>query len=138
MKKRLISVLLACVLLPIFLSSPAAAISTRASAQIARYSTNAKAIDGKIAVGFSIGGTRRMNSIGAEEILIYAQVGSRWVLEESFDQDDAGMSRSDANAYANTIYYSGTSGTYYKIVVTVFAEDSSGSDSRTETHYVTL
>ena len=47
------------------------------------------------------------------------------------------MSDTDTYTYANTVYYDGTSGTYYKIVITVFAEDDAGSDSRTETHYVT-
>lgn len=39
--------------------------------------------------------------------------------------------------FEKDIFYSGKSGTEYKIEVTVFAQDSSGSDSRTQTFYVT-
>ena len=138
MKRKSFCLVLVGMLFAAYFVVPVSAISTRASAQIMRYSTDAKAVgNGRIAMKFSILGTDIMDTIGAKRIQIYSQVGGRWVITEIYSQDDAGMSDTDTYTYANTVYYDGTIGTYYKIVITVFAEDDAGSDSRTETHYVT-
>ena len=73
-----------------------------------------------------------MTQIGAERIVIYYRVGGSWVVADSLDKDDTGMSTGNAYYYGNTIYYNGVSGTDYQIEITIFAEDSSGYDSRTK------
>ena len=78
-----------------------------------------------------------MKELGAEEIVIYRRSGSKWIEADSYDKNDAGMTKSNVYRYKNTVTFDGTSDVEYKIVVTVFAEDSSGYDSRTKTHYVT-
>lgn len=135
--KKIISIFLAVlVILRLFTVPTAAAIESRASEQIAMYNTNAIAAgNGELAIKFSIYGNDIMNNIGAKEIKIYH--GSKWQFCDTYTEDDAGMCTSSDYKYTNTIVYSGTAGTYYKVVVTVFAEDANGSDSRTETHYVT-
>lgn len=139
MKKRLsVIFLLGLLLCNLFVIPAAAAADMRASEQIYRYNSNAAAIgNGEIAVNFSITAKSKMDEIGAETIRIYAQSGRQWILVKSYYSDDDGMSSADTNYFSNTIYYSGIAGTYYKIDVTVFAENSAGSDSRTDTRYVT-
>lgn len=53
------------------------------------------------------------------------------------DRYDSGMSTKDDYYFGNELYYTGTPGKEYKVEVTVFAENSSGYDSRTRTFNVT-
>lgn len=136
MKKIISTFLAVLIILSLFTVPTAAAIELRASEQIAMYTTNAFATgNGELAIEFSIYGNGTMNNIGAKEIKIYH--GNRWEFCDTYTQNDAGMCTTNKVMYDNIIVYSGTAGTYYKVVVTVFAENANGSDSRTETHYVT-
>lgn len=47
------------------------------------------------------------------------------------------MSDRNSRGYINTIYIDGEVGSYYKVIVTIFAEDENGRDAREETFYVT-
>ena len=68
----------------------------------------------------------------------YSQNGSSWTFEDSYGQYDSGMSISNNYTFDNTVYYQGTSGVKYKVVVTLFATNSSGTtDTRNYTLYVT-
>ena len=128
---RAISILL---LVACFLHLSAYA-TTRASDQIFAYDAEAVACGGgKVAIGFSIEGTDIMNSLGASKIRIYEPNGH---LAEVFLKSDDGMTASNKIFYGHTMYFYGTSGVEYKIIVTVFAEDDNGSDSRNITCYVT-
>lgn len=138
MKKIKSTFLAALVVLCFFALPTAVATETepRASEQITTYATGVyPAGNGELAIEFSISSRGIMSKIGAKEIKIYH--GNRWVFCDTYTQNDDGMCTTNDYAYDNTIVYSGTAGTYYKVVVTVFAENGSGSDSRTETHYVT-
>lgn len=128
---RIASVLL----LMLYILSISAHAATRASDQIFGYEAEAVACgNGKIAIGFSIEGTGFMNSIGAEKIYIYEPNGR---LAGFFLKSDEGMTASNKVSHGATMYFSGTPGVEYKVVVTVFAEDDRGSDSRKITCYVT-
>ena len=59
------------------------------------------------------------------------------MVAETFDEDDPGMSDYNAMAYLNVISCDCDPGTEYKVVVTIFAVNSAGRDSRTHTYYVT-
>ena len=132
-KTRLVSLGLLLILAfscPVFAESGA---DLRASEQLRSYSMYATAVgNGRIAITFSVDGNRKMTQIGAERIVIYYRVGGSWVVADSLDKDDTGMSTGNAYYYGNTIYYNGVSGTDYQIEITIFAEDSSGYDSRTK------
>lgn len=137
MKKRIIPVCLVLVFMLCLLTFPASALLEE-SKYLSSYRVDAIArADGQIAIEASVRGTRMMDQIGIRRISIYAQSGNIWLPAGSFDSEDEGMSVSDNVHYGNTIYFTATSGTYYQIFVTIFAEDSSGSDSRTEICYVT-
>ena len=133
--KTCFTMVLVCALL--MSMSPFAA--ARASEQIANYDIDVATVSGgKIAIKFSVTGTNFMNRLGAESIYIYERGTVGWTVAEKFDADDTNMTRSNVAKYGNTIYFYGESGTEYRIIVTIFAEDKNGdSDSRSRTFTVT-
>ena len=93
---------------------------------------------GKIAVNFSVTTSGIVSRLGAQSMKFYSQNGSSWTFEDSYGQYDSGMSISNNYTFDNTVYYQGTSGVKYKVVVTLFATNSSGTtDTRNYTLYVT-
>lgn len=109
--------------------------SARASDQIRSYLMQAKSDDENIYVNFSVTGNGGMDRIGCESIYIYDR--SSGDLVKSFDENDTGMSRSNTARYANMITADCEVGTSYRVEVTIFAEDSAGRDTRSQTFYVT-
>ena len=47
------------------------------------------------------------------------------------------MTRRFGASHTNSIYFDSEKGVEYKVVVTIFAEDDDGRDSRSKTFYVT-
>jgi len=116
------------------LSIVASAAVTRASPFISDYEINAKACGGgQIAIDFSVFGNARMSRIGALEIIVYQKSGSSWNIKHTYDEYDTGMAVSNAPEYGNTIYYDGTVGATYMVEVTIFARNSAGEDTRSQT-----
>ena len=132
-KFRFVSMLLVCAIL---LSSVAFGAQLRASDQIRSYSVNIAPTSGnRLAIAFSIAGTKSMQLIGAKTITVYEKNGSSWVYVAGYAQNGSGMTGSNTFSYGNTIYYNATAGKEYKVTVTLFARDSSGNeDSRTLTY----
>lgn len=131
---RICAVLL--VLCSIFTSS-ALATEVRASEQIRSYEMNVvQNGGGQLEIYFMIDGKNIMKRIGARSIAVYEPSGTVWSKVVSYNQDDAGMSVSNDFHHSNSILFNGTIGVQYQVVITVFAQDSSGSDSRTQTFYV--
>ena len=130
-KKRIVALFTAVVFM--FLMSVSAA--ARASDQISAYDIKVTPSSGELKIFFHVNGAGMMNELGCESIYVY-EVGN--VLpEKSWDEDDAGMTRKNGGAYSNTIYFDSEKGVEYKVVVTIFAEDDDGRDSRSKTFYVT-
>lgn len=137
MRKNRFFALACAALCALLLTVPAFAAVTRASDQIDRYTITATAKTGKIEIVFSVTGSKTMDKLGCESIYIYKAVGSGWSCTDSFSEDDTGMSKSNTRTYKNTITWDSEAGTEYRVVVTVFAEDSAGRDTRTQTFTVT-
>lgn len=116
---------------------PTYATEMRASDQITHYSIDVSSSSGEIDVEVSVKGIGISSKIGCESIKVYEKSGSRWVLAESLDEDDPGMSEKNTLFYLNVISCDCDPGTEYKVVVTIFAVNSAGRDSRTHTYYVT-
>lgn len=135
--KKSIAFILA-IIFTTMLTTIAVAAETRASTLIFSHSCVASAeADGEIKVTFSITGKKIMSRIGAQSMYFYVKDGNTWKLEKSYGQYAAGMSTTNKATYDNTITYQGTAGAQYKIVVTLFVENSEGAtDSRTYTKYV--
>lgn len=137
MKNFRLATLILAVISVCLLTVPAFAAEARASEQIRSYSIDVATTVGSINTKFSVTGNGIMDKVGCESIKVYEKSGSSWILTESLDEDDAGMSRSNYQAHINTIYCDGESSVDYKVVVTVFAENSAGRDTRSKTVYVT-
>lgn len=116
---------------------PTHATEMRASDQISRYSIDVSSSSSEINIEMSVRGIGTSSKIGCESIEVYEKSGSRWVLAESLDEDDPGMSEKNTLFYLNVISCDCNPGTEYKVVVTIFAVNSAGRDSRTHTYYVT-
>lgn len=138
MKKfvRIFSLILIAVLI---LSIPAYATEERASLYISSYSMDVlPAGNGKLAVEFAIAGTRQMSAVGVESITIYRINGSSRIEVAEFNRNDTNMIATNSAFHAGTKYYQGIPGEEYKVTVTLFAENSSGYDSRTENFILTV
>lgn len=138
-KSRVISLLLliACMLT---ITVNAQGVVPYASDQIDAYDGDAISCgNGRLAIEFSIEGTDIMKKIGSSKIAIYEKYGKDgWMIVEVLTEKDEGMTVSGRNSYSKTMYYNGTAGTQYKVVITVFATDYNNvKDSRTVTRYVT-
>ncbi|MCI8304224.1 MAG: hypothetical protein HFF52_06310 [Lawsonibacter sp.] len=135
-KKKILALVCICVCL-ISLAAPAFASEVRASDQIRSYRLDTVVTEGAVHVEFSITGKYIMDKIGCQSIFLYEKVGSSWKLIAEKDEDDYGMSNTNKINHANTITFAGTAGVEYKVVVTVFAKNSAGRDSRAQIFYVT-
>lgn len=131
---RILSLALAVVML---LSVPAFAIGYRASDQLAIHTISISANPGEIYIYTSVTGTDTMNKIGCESIEIYRQVGSYWVTDYAYDEDDDHMSNTNSMFYTYSHSFNSIEGAYYMVEVTVFAEDDEGRDTRSKTVYLT-
>ena len=78
-----------------------------------------------------------MTCLGAESLIVREKVGNVWKIVLTYDRDDSGMTSSNAFMHNGVLYYPGTSGTQYMVEATLFAENSSGYDSRLRVVYVT-
>lgn len=89
---------------------------------------------GNIVVEFSIGAKDYMSKLGASSIVIQKKEGTSWTDVSTISGSTAnGMLTTDKVNYSSSITYHGTVGKEYRAVVTLYAEDSNGSDSRTIT-----
>lgn len=126
------------VALSIMLSVPALANTARASDQISSHDLTATATGGgNFEVYFSVHGTGIMTCLGAESLIVREKVGSVWKIIQTYDRNDDGMTSSNDYLHYATLYCPGTSGTQYMVEATLFAENSSGYDSRLRVVYVT-
>ena len=132
MTKKRIAALFTAVVFMFLMSVSAAA---RASDQIVDYNIKVTPSSGELRIYFHVTGTGMMNELGCESIYVY-EVGDLTPVE-SFDEYDTGMSRRNGASQTNSIYFDSEKGVEYKVVVTIFAEDDDGRDSRSKTFYVT-
>lgn len=133
-KNKIISVIL---ILALLLSLPALAVEDRASDQISRRDITVTPLSGQIAVKATVVGLGSMLKIGCESIYVYELVNSRWVLSDWLTEEDAGMVSTNVAGHMGNYYFNSNAGTEYRVSVTIFAENSAGRDSRTDTFYVT-
>lgn len=109
--------------------------AARASDYFVVYSTNATSPEkGKIAIDFGVFAKRDMQSIGAKKIVIQEKNGSTWTdVATKNGTIYNGLLDSNVDSYSSTYTYAGTSGKTYRAIVTVYAKDALGDDSRTVT-----
>ena len=105
----------------------------RASDYLTYYAAYAlTASNGGVTIEFEVEGTGRMNHVGASYIVVQEKVGTKWIgVSTYFGSTSNGMLAQNAYSHISSITYNGTSGKVYRALVTVYAENSSGDDSRT-------
>jgi len=134
MKKKFLGFCLLVFTLSFLLSVPALATDTRASDQIRDYYIDAYACGGgQIEIDFYVKGNSQMQRLGAFDIAIYEKSGSSWSVKRTYSEFSDGMAVNNASEYSNSIFYDGTVGATYKVEVTIFARNSAGTDTRSQT-----
>ena len=134
--KRAFSLILSIICI-VTLCIPVCAVETRASDQIAVYGIDVTPHSGYFSVFFTVTGPGYVDKIGCESIYFYKMVDSVWVPISSLTrlENDPGMSSLNDYEYTNNLRFSSESGEAYKIVVTIFSENSKGRDTRSKVFY---
>ena len=135
-RMRIISLLVALTCLFVF-TVPASASETRESAQLTAYRMEIRSVKDTIDIYFNVAANGIANKLGCETIYVYRDFGLYWAIVDFYDEDDPGMSSTNAFMYGNTISSECVAGEDYKIEVTIYAENNKGRDTRTKTFYVT-
>lgn len=107
------------------------------SAQIGAYEMDVSAGSGTLDTEFDVTGNGPVNKLGCESIYVYRWTGTGWTYVTSRLEDDEGMSKTNSGYHTEVIYIGCTAGVEYKVVVTIFAENDAGRDTRTEAFYLT-
>lgn len=135
MRKSLISLTLALILLASMLSMPAHA-SVTSSPYLQYYSVYFSNTGNTIKVNYIVQGTEKMDKVGVTEIYLYERVSSNddWSLVMTWLSSDPNymstMIGTNTTSKVDKVSYAGTSTYQYKAYVTVYAEKNGGSDSR--------
>jgi hypothetical protein len=132
MKKRIFSIISAILLLSMVFTTAASAGVLRASQYFSSYSVgaDANAGTGKVRISFSVVATGTSTKVGASSIVIQRKSGSTWSNVQTYNSTTTtSLMGSNSTAYANSVTYSGTSGYEYRANVTLYVQQSSGSES---------
>lgn len=132
MKKRLLSFLLVLVILS---SLTVVFASTRASQYLDSYGGVLGADgDGVMTLSFTVNGTRRMDVVGAQEIVVEEKMGTRWFTYAIFSVEDHPEFYSYSKSSHDADFsFNGVPGVTYRVVMTAYAELNGGSDTGTVT-----
>lgn len=118
------------------ISAPVQALAAeaRASAWFTGYGASIVASgNGKINVEFRVVGTGTMTKLGASTIDIYKSNGAFVKTISYTTSGNEYMMKSNTAFHTGSVPYSGVAGQKYYAVVTFFAKNSSGSDTRSYT-----
>ena len=134
MRKRILISAISFILICSLFTSFALATTLRASKYISSYkAVISPAGDGDVTVECSVVGTGRMKTIGIQSVKIYNVNGTN-VATYSYTMDGYEyLMGSDTGFKAASITHSGISGRSYYAVVTFYASDGNGGDSRSYT-----
>lgn len=134
MKKRILSVLLALLLLGCTFCSAAEPVPY-ASLYLDGYGISITPKGGgKMSVTYIVYGAGTMDCLGAQEILIEEWDGSDWDTTTTYSVEDyPEFYASNASEHAGTVYFYGLPGIQYRATLTAYAEKDGGSDTGTLT-----
>lgn len=127
--KKICSLFLAAVLAVGCLCIPASAVS-RASEYLKHYEATLSSggSSGELRLNFDVTATGKMTSMGIEKIIIYKANGVEAANIDGTTRN--GLLVSNTFRHKSSYTYTGTPGTSYYAVVTFYAGDGSGSDSK--------
>lgn len=127
--KKVYSLLLTAILTITCLCAPASAV-TRASRYLDTYSASLStgSASGELRFNFNLIATGKMTSLGVEKIVIYKVNGAEADTIDGTTRN--GLLVSNSSRVKTSYIYNGNPGTSYYAVVTFYAGDGSGSDSK--------
>lgn len=133
MKKHPVSRVIALVMMLAIAMSVTAAATVRASKYLESYQVTVEAKgSGKMVVGYGVYGTRTMDQLGAQKIVIEVETTpGRWIPIITIDGD----SNTDKYYAYNSLFCEGTytfygnPGDVYRATLTAYAANGSGSDT---------
>lgn len=130
--KKIHRVIALILLFAMLCSIYALAAETRSSAYLFAYSgALSKASAGKIFIEFDVTGMGTMTAIGASTIKVYKSNGT---LMKTYNYTDSGCSNMmgyNTGMHASYLTYTGTTGQSYYCIITFYARNASGYDSKT-------
>jgi len=134
MKKRILSVLLALLLVGSSLCS-AAELSPYASLYLDAYGLGITPKgNGKMCVEYLVYGTNTMDCLGAQKIVVEEWDGSDWEITATYSvEDNPEFYAYDASEHGGDVYFYGLPGVPYRATLTAYAELEGGSDTGTIT-----
>lgn len=131
MRKRVLISAISFILICALFISFAFAATLRASKYISSYNAViSPAGDGNITVECSVVGTGQMKTLGIQSIKIYSGNGVKLTTYSYTTPGYEYLMGSDTGFKAASITYSGVSGRSYYAIITFYASDGSGSDSK--------
>lgn len=131
MRKRVLISTISFILICALFISFAFAATLRASKYISSYNAViSPAGDGNITVECSVVGTGQMKTLGIQSIKIYSGNGVKLTTYSYTTPGYEYLMGSDTGFKAASITYSGVSGRSYYAIITFYASDGSGSDSK--------
>ena len=135
MKKRLTQILALSVLVVLCLSTTALATARRASLYL---NVNSAALSGgRVVIEFDVDATKTVSQVGAGCIVLQEKNSSgKWTnVAYYYPVDYPDMVAYNRSSHEGSVTYYGTVGKQYRGIVTVYAKDANGEDSRDITTY---
>ncbi len=138
MKKRILSFLLAALMLGSFVYATATELTEltpRASLYLDGYGVGISAKGGgKMTVSFVVYGTDVMDCLGAQKIVIEEWDGEDWLKTGTLTvEKNPDFYSYDASEHAASAHFYGLPGIQYRATLTAYAERNGGSDTGTVT-----
>lgn len=131
--KKIMCLLLCCVIISSFLLVPTSAVEVRASSIFNRYNTTVQKskTSGDLDITVTIYATEQMDSLGATEIKLQKEVNGRWISVATFTPDtNSGLMSSNAIVFQTTVTYeTPVLQSNYRSLVTIYGCSGSTSDS---------
>lgn len=92
--------------------------------------------NGEITIRYSDQAKTPMTELGASKVVVQEKSGSAWTDKKTFKKSTTpSMVGSNRAVFSKDLSYSGTAGKEYRAIVTFYAKNSSGSDTKTYTYY---
>ena len=91
---------------------------------------------GEITIRYSVKAKKTMPELGASKVVVQEKSGSTWTDKKTFSKSTTpSMVASNKPIFTKDLKYSGTEGKEYRAVITFYAKDSNGSDTKVYTCY---
>lgn len=85
-----------------------------------------------IEIEVSVTATGKMDTLGATKVVLQKKSGDSWITIKAYTTDNADLQDTDCAFFSILLSYSGAvSGATYRAVAAFYAEDDSGSETRT-------